>query len=63
MNRMIENESSYISNKMNMSKKKIDFYFFCFVYLPSFYLILKANDPCLNLVDFGTRKNLETGES
>ncbi len=46
-----------------MSKKKIDSYFFCFVYVPSFYLIPKANDPCLNLVDFGTRKNLETGES
>ena len=38
MNRMIENRSSYISNKMNMSKKKIDFYFFALFMCPVFTL-------------------------
>ena len=30
--------------------------FFCFVYVPTFQLILKAHDPCLNLADLEREK-------
>ena len=57
MNRIIEKRSSYISNKMNMSKKKIHFYLFLLCLCAQFLTYPQAQWSLPQSRWFGTRKN------